>query len=735
MMLSRTNYTSGTLLLIVIAALLVPLTAAANSAPVVTNVQAAQRSDSFIVDITYDVNDAEGDPMWVSVYFSPDGGATWPIRCEAVSGDVGLDVLSGNGRSIEWDAQQDFPGEIANACSIRILANDELPGPYFDYFWHVVAGDTVTFAPGATDTIGFGQPFVLGWHAVAPSIAGMDPALLAALDTVYPFDDGLLGYKYDLPFDYCIPSLEDCWRPRLFNEATGDSFSYFGEANSVAYANNGTGTDPRRMLIPSGRHEMKATALDVNDFEVAEHLQSIPFVVNFDPKTLILNGEQDWAHPEDSEIYPYYIQLDDPAQVHQPFVAGDRIPDRTYVVFKALGRDDARDAIIDPNFQTGISGYMNGVRDNTFGGIFPFSTESSELGVSPTWAAGPDGWVADTLGFLTGPSTEFTINMQAVDEHGRRDGTPASLSFDVGYPPCVQCVEVLPKSSSVSAWPPTVECVDDPAVHPCFQDVPEMRVSLNGTGPDELEYVQPIFMLVGKANYQVEITDNAAGQEEANYVIPARLYRMSVLLHGMDDPRESWSENLRRMMAWRYQVDYDCDPFNQIKDGGGNDDLLDPTWGEPGDGVGLNVDPASGLWRLSIDVIVPEQLFQGAPTYLVVLQFLFADGDPEVAQAIFDATTRQFGAGTIRAVALDQTQCGFLPIRPAYYHYFRGVRPSLASPPVGQTWRDCNLFVPDIKGSLSLGLGAMSSRSGDPVTKPFRLVVETNTGDYFCENP
>ena len=734
-MLSRINQTIGTLLLIVVAALLVPLTAAANSAPVVTNVQAAQRSDSFIVDITYDVNDAEGDPMWISVYFSPDGGATWPIRCVAVSGDVGLNVLSGNGRSIQWEAQQDFPGEIANACSIRILANDEAPWPYFDQFWHIVAGDTVTFAPGVADTVGFGQPFVLGWHAVAPSIAGMDPALLAALDTVYPFDDGLLGYKYDLPFDYCIPSLEDCWRPRLFNEATGDSFSYFGEANSVAYANNGTGTDPRRMLIPSGRHEMKATALDVNGFEVAEHLQPIPFVVNFDPETLILNGQQDWAHPEDPEIYPYYIQLNDLAQIHHPFMAGDRIPDRTYVVFKALGRDDSRDAVQNPGYMPGLVGFMKGVRDNAFGGTFSFMTDSSELSASPTWEPGIDGWAADTLGFLTGPATEFTINMQAVDEHGRRDGTPASLSFDVGYPPCLQCVELLPKTSSISAWDPSLACVDDPAVHPCFQDVTELTVTRT-PGPDDLEYKQNLVMLIDKQTYFVKTADNGVGFEQTHYVVPARLYSMSILLHGIDDAREAWSEPLWRSLGWFYQVDYECDAFNQIKDGGGNDDIRAATWGEPGDGLGLSIDPASGLWRLEVDVVVPENLFLGADTYLLLLTVLQAGSDPEIAQQLFDATTRQFGNGTVRAVAMDQTECGSFPPRPARYHYFRGVRPSVATPPSGQTWRDCNLFVPEIKDSLSLGQGAMLSNGGLAIEKAFRLIVQTDSGGGFgCQMP
>ncbi len=734
MIFSIRQKTSRAILLIVLLAILAPMSAAANSAPSVSNVQASQRIDSFIVDITYDVADLDGDALLVSVFFSPDGGSSWPIHCVAVSGDVGVGVMPGNGRSIQWDARQDYPGAVINTASIRVLANDELPWPYFDHFWHVVAGDTVIFASGATDTIGYGQPFELGWHAVAPSIAGLDPAMVAAADSVFPFDDGLLGYKYDLPYDNCLPDFEDCWQPRFFNEATGDSISYFGAANSIAFANDNTGTEPTRMLLPSGKNELKANAVDLNGLEVAEHLQPISFVINFDPETIILNGEQDWAHPSDPEVYPYYIELNDPAQVHRPFVAGDRIPDRTYVVFKALGRDDARDAMMDPGYEVGLSGFMKGLRNNLMGGSFSFMTNRSEVGAGPTWAAGLDGWSADTLGFLTGPSTEFTINMQAVDEHGRYDGTPAALSFDVGYPPCVQCIEVLPKSNSVSAWSSSLECVDDPALHPCFQSVPEMRVA-RFAGPDDLEFIQHAVMLVDKLTYAVGLDDSGVGYEADNYLIPARVYRMSVLLHGSDDPREAWPEGLRRMMAWRYQVDYENDHFNQIKDGGGNDDLNDPTWGEPGDGVGLSIDPVSGLWRLGIDVVVPENLFLGVDTYLLLLTIIQAGNDPEIAQNILYATTKQFGAGTVRAVALDQTECWAMPPRPARYHYFNGVRPPLAVLPAGQTWRDCNLFVPDIRESLSLGQGAMSSNNGVAVVKPFQLTIMLDTGEIIFQGP
>ena len=81
----------------VVGFILTPMIGLANSAPVVSNVLAVQRDGTFMVDITYDLFDADGDWMWVTLYFSPDGGTTWPIVCRSVSGDVGTFVATGTG--------------------------------------------------------------------------------------------------------------------------------------------------------------------------------------------------------------------------------------------------------------------------------------------------------------------------------------------------------------------------------------------------------------------------------------------------------------------------------------------------------------------------------------------------------------------------------------------------------------------------------------------------------------
>jgi hypothetical protein len=219
--------------------------------------------------------------------------------------------------------------------------------------------------------------------------------------------------------------------------------------------------------------------------------------------------------------------------------------------------------------------------------------------------------------------------------------------------------------------------------------------------------------------------------------VAANLYQMSILLHGLDDVRERWESKDRRILGWTYQVDYECDPFNQIKDGGGNDDLKVPTWGVSPSRTGLSIDPATGLWKISVDVAVPVSLMTFGPENYkeVYMKFVLGIADPEARDMVFEATTKQFGKGRVQAVALDQTQCNFNPPRPAKFNFFRHVRPSVAELAPGRSWRDCDLKtsgIPDIQLDLDISPGAMESLAGVPVAQYFRIVVQTQTGDFEC---
>ncbi len=695
----------------------------------------------------------------------------WTTRTDSIFNfTIDQGVQPSYDMTLHMVAVDDFGDFDRTPARLHFFSNT-LGNPIIKFF-QVIDGSMIEVPAGQADTVGFGVPYQVHWEGESPNIRGYSPEALALVDTVpdfradleaglpVPMGDGMLGFKYRILGDLggnCVPSLTDCWSPRKFNEASGDSFSVFvlhdrhgnllPAVQDLIFKNEAFSGDIFEKLLPSGAVNLEVNSVDVAGVEVANFMRPFTFMVNFDPETIMLDGETDWAHPEDPESYPYYILLNDDTQTHHPFKGGDRIPDRTYVVVKALARDNPKDNKLDTNFKIGVSGYLEGVRHNLTGNVFGFRSESSVLNTDPPWDANEDGWYADTLGFLTGPRTTFTINMQAEDEHERKDGSAAQLSFDVGYPPCIQCIEVLPKASTPSSYDETLDCLEDTspgtiAAHPCFGDTTILRVTSSGLGENDLQFVQKAFMLVDRSSgYTWVVLDPPAPGENQPYVINASLYRMEVLLHGLDDIRERWERKDSRMMAWAYQVDYVCDPFNQIRDGGGNDDIKEPTWGKSASRSGLEIDPVTGLWKISIDVAVPSDLMTLGPDLYrdLYLQYSVGIDDPEIRDRVLNDTTKQFGKGHVQAIALDQTQCGFSPARPATYNFFRHVRPSVAELAAGRTWRDCDLKtsgqVPEIQLNMDISPGAMASLDEEPVLQYFRIIVETTQGDFECHAP
>ena len=582
-------------------------------------------------------------------------------------------------------------------------------------FFRIDGDERTYFAQGESDTVGFGKPYSLGWEGSTPNILGYDVNALALVDTVPPTDAGLFGYKWSLGGDLgnnCVPTFTDCWHPRLFNEATGDSFSYFAEINGLTFSNDGSSLSPFGLELPSGAVNVRVNSLDVAGVEVSEILRNFTFVVNHDPETMILNGTSDpYDHGvdgngPDNEVYPYYTLLNDTnvPKTHYPFSMTEEnpvphIPDRSYVVFKALARDNPDDRTLDDNesFKIGITGAVNAAMDTTYsGGAFNFSSGAGEINYDPAWDKSPEGWYADTLGFLVGPRTEFTFLMQSIDEHGRRDGTPAEFKFEAGYPPCVQCVELIPGTGNPSAVPPEQECYDPDVSRPeCYDGMTEFFVNQgNGgavvPGMTQLTPTGGGFINVNKLTLALRLTESNTEDPEKFFIIPSTVYSMSVLLHGMDDPREAWLDPLNRARAWRYQVDYDCDPGNDILDGGGVDDLNAVSWGRVVGDSGLEVSAIDGLWTIEVDFYLPAGLIQnGRDLFVFQLMGLFpGELTPETSQMVVDVCLRQMSSGSVEVVAIDQSACGFEPARPSLYHLFGDIRPpgTLLG---NQTWRDC----------------------------------------------
>ncbi|MBK8165906.1 MAG: hypothetical protein IPK64_08070 [bacterium] len=663
----------------------------------------------------------------------------WTTRTDSVFNfTIGQGTSISTNKTLHMVAVDDQGAFDRTPARLRFFTNT-LGSPELTFF-RVEGDSAVALAHGHVDTVGYGKPYQVRWQGRSLNVRGYTPEALALVDTVAPYDDGLFGYKWKLAGDLggnCQPSLEDCWRPRRFNEATNDSFSFFGAVTTLAFANDGSGSSVFRKKLPSGQVDLEVNSLDIAGVEVENSQRPFAFIVNYDPETLLLDGEQDWAHPlDDTETYPYYIRLNDPARTKHPFRSGDRIPDRTYVVVKALARDNPGDERQDPNFKIGFTGYLEGVRQNLTGGFFPFTSDASVLDTQPAWDAGVNGWYGDTLGFLTQPNSLFTINMQAVDEWQRRDGSPASLSFEVGYEPCLQCVEIRPDTTSLSTPPFLFDtpCVEDTteaylAAHPCLGGTTQLRVAAvrSNLETDLQPVLGAAFTLVNKDTGFVTnlLTTPVAADSVANYVVAATRHWFEVRLHGKDDPAEAWSDPLLRVGGVRYEINYGCDPFNEIKDGAGNDDIRVPSWGRTSNSLNLMLDRASGLWKVRADVYVPTLLlFQGEAGFRAIMTAFYG---PAAAEQIFRAVIRQFGDGWVEAVILDQTTESAKPLRPSMYNFFRNVRPGTTIQD-GQTWRDVGLNHASIKDKLPLSQAAMASLGGTPVRKHFRLTLQPPAG-------
>ena len=705
--------------------------------PAVSNIQVQQVAGTTNIGITYDLQDDDGDAMYISAVASLDGGNTWSILCQTVSGDVGPMVYSGSGLSIEWNAAVDLGQYAGENCRVRIFATDVSPYPEMAYF-RIVGGDTLAMSTSVPDTVGFKQPLHLLWRASTPVLDGLPGMVIDQMDTVFPYDDGIMGYKWRLMEDNCDPEISDCWHPRLFNEATGDSFSFFHERDDFLFQNDGSGFDPWSRVLDSGEFEMRFTSRDIAGTEITQaDQQDFSFVVNYDPETILLKGETDWAHPDDLEIYPYYTLLNDPQQVHYPFNEGERIPDRSYVVFKALFRDDSRDNLVNPAYTMGVSGGAEGVMSLYTGGAYSFHTGNSSVDTDPAWGEGINGFYADTLGFMPSPSTDFTFRMMGVDEHGRRDGTPAQMSFTVGYPPCVQCLELVPNYNEASGFSSDLACYDpDVGEHPCFGETDVFYIKQNDAvetpGRSYMQNQSFTYMGIHKVTGAVHYSTTEFGDEYYSFL--SQVFSMGFFLHGRDDQRESWMDPLSRVMAWRYQVDYDCDPNNSIADGGGIDSLQNITWGlNPSGAPGLEISSVDGLWKMKVDVVVPTQLVAVGPdNFRTVIQYTMANGDLELTDELYNKCIRQLSSGKVRAIALDQTRCDFMPLRPAKYHVFSDVRPGSGGPGSG-TWRDCEPDFPGVDFSLGLSMVTMASLENVPVQKDFQIIFQGTDGDMGCQ--
>ena len=243
-------------------------------------------------------------------------------------------------------------------------------------------------------------------------------------------------------------------------------------------------------------------------------------------------------------------------------------------------------------------------------------------------------------------------------------------------------------------------------------------------------------------------------------MIPARHYAYVIYLHGKNPPREHWPQGYadRRIAGWRYQVDYEGDEDNIIRDGGGIDFLgslsgFDITTNDPDPRTsdlfifqdeGL---PYRGAWGIRVTVAVPQILqLAGPAAYWAYLRspVLYdaphspPDGsppaevcawqqDPAVQRAYraWQLTTMQFTPGTVQAIASDASQCNWRRDS-NMYHYYEGVR----VPPT-HGWR-CEPGAYDDPEHVEAGAIDLAQfpTDSDIAVKRFQIEVQTSTGPF-----
>jgi hypothetical protein len=630
--------------------------------------------------------------------------------------DTVFDFRIGQGANLSYDmtlhmVAVDDRGDFDRTPARLHFFSNALGNPEVDFYRDEVgAGNEFS----DFDTLAFREPLLLKWRGSTPNIRAYDPVLLAERDTVPPDDDGLLGFKWRLPeFDDCNDAEDDCWNPRAFDEASGDSFSFFGPVTELNFRNDGTGDGVFGEVLDAGTIELLVNTIDVAGVEVPTTDQVLHIVVNYDPDTRILRGETDPYH-NDPLTYPYYTVFHGPEAGDYTFSEGDTVPDRAYVTFKAVGWDDPRDSILD--YGTGVSFQGQFIAGNNIRGegiYFEFSTSYSLPHQTPEWTItdpelyDDDPWdtpSSDTLGFEVGPF-DYDVVMRSVDEQGTRDGTPDTFSFVGNYAPCVQTVEI----GSVAYEPETV--YEDP----CWQEAQlSDQTQLQLYVDDRYDPADPMHLRsinVGGTpefgNIWVQPASGAITYEEPLRpdewtAIPANSFYYVVYLNGKDHVQEHWEEGEadRRVMAWRYQVDYAADTGNAIADGGGVDNItsltgFDVQTAVPADPLqsDLFIDPDTGIWGVRVKIGIPIYFTApgGAASYWGALlssfgapafdpgwteeEILAWQQDPAVIQAFraWKLTLMPFSPGTVRAIAADASNCEWRS-QTSNYHYYVGTR-------------------------------------------------------------
>lgn len=162
------------------------------AAPVVSNVRAAQRAGTKLIDVTYDLSDSDSTSVFVSIQIYASGN---PLPAFSLSGDVGSGVTPGFNKKITWNAGQDWNRQYTTSGSARIIADD---------LTTVAPNPTLAYVPaGFSASNGYGSHlgqvgstiFTSGFYMDKTEISKgtWDAVVTWALDNGYTFDNLGIG--------------------------------------------------------------------------------------------------------------------------------------------------------------------------------------------------------------------------------------------------------------------------------------------------------------------------------------------------------------------------------------------------------------------------------------------------------------------------------------------------------------------------------------------------------------
>jgi formylglycine-generating enzyme required for sulfatase activity len=114
------------------------ITTAFAADPVVSNLTAAQRPGTKLVDITYDVT-ADTPTVGITLRISSDGGATFDVPATTLTGAVGANVPVGAGKVITWNAGTDWLGNYSTAMRFEVKVDDGVVPPDPESFAYVAS--------------------------------------------------------------------------------------------------------------------------------------------------------------------------------------------------------------------------------------------------------------------------------------------------------------------------------------------------------------------------------------------------------------------------------------------------------------------------------------------------------------------------------------------------------------------------------------------------------------------